>query len=131
MDKTLNYLNQKFWKGSKQEVSMRKAFVAAVLAGVVIVIAGISFAASTYDPAIHDRIADQQKPIDQGIASGALTRSDADILQDNLNWIKGEEARLKRDGRLTKHERDRLHKMLDRNSNMINKKKHNPARRLY
>ena len=110
---------------------MRKAFVAAVLAGVVIVIAGISFAASTYDPAIHDRIADQQKRIDQGIASGALTRSEADILQDNLNWIKGEEARLKRDGRLTKHERDRLHKMLDRNSNMINKKKHNPARRLY
>lgn len=110
---------------------MKKAFVAAVLAGVVIVMTGISFAASTHDPAIHDRVAEQQRRIDQGIASGSLTRSEADILQDNLNWIKSEEARMKRDGRLTKHERERLHKMLDRNSNMIEKKKHNPARRLY
>lgn len=78
-----------------------------------------------------DRIADQQRRIDQGIASNSLTRQEADIVQDNLNWIKAEFAKLKADRRLTRVEQRKLDSMLDKNSRMIAKKKHNPIIRVY
>jgi predicted metal-dependent hydrolase len=78
------------------------------------------------DFSFQDRLDGQQKRIDQGIASGALTRSEADIVQDNLNWIKADYARMTKDLRLTIWEMERLDSMLDRNSNMIFNKKHNP-----
>jgi hypothetical protein len=80
---------------------------------------------------ISERIADQQKRIDSRIASGVLTREEADIVQDNLNWIRAELRRLRSDGLLTEREQQRLDEMLDRNSMMIYNKKHNPVRRLY
>ncbi|NTU43662.1 MAG: hypothetical protein HGA78_11580, partial [Nitrospirales bacterium] len=78
-----------------------------------------------------DRIATQQQRINQGIASGSLTRGEADTLQDNLNWIKFEYIRMKADGRLSPGEQDKLDKMIDRNSLMIENKKHNPISRVY
>jgi hypothetical protein len=114
-----------------KEVYMKKILAIGLMTGIILVmIAGSVFAGNTYDPVINDRIAEQQKRIDEGIASGQLNRAEADILQDNLNWIKAEETRLKADGKLTPKERARLNKMLDRNSNMIYKKKHNPIRQL-
>ena len=113
-----------------KEEHMKKKLTIGLITGIIIMIAGSVLAGNTYDPVINDRIAEQQKRIDEGIASGQLTRAEADILQDNLNWIKAEETRLKADGKLTPKERARLNKMLDRNSNMIYKKKHNPIRRL-
>lgn len=114
-----------------KEVYMKKILAIGLMTGIILVmVAGSVFAGNTYDPVISDRIAEQQKRIDEGIASGQLTRAEADILQDNLNWIKAEETRLKADGKLTPKEGARLNKMLDRNSNMIYKKKHNPIRRL-
>lgn len=111
---------------------MKKSIFSAVIVLVMLVmITGGTFAGTTYDPKIQDRIAEQQKRVDDGISSQVLTRAEADTLQDNLNWIKSEEAWLKKDGLLTKRERIRLHKMLDLNSTMIFKKKHNPVRRLY
>ncbi len=82
-------------------------------------------------PAIRERIANQQRRIDDGIASGRLSRSEADIVQDNLNWIKGKFARTKADGSLSPREIDRLNHMLDRNGEMIFKEKHNEAERIY
>ena len=110
-----------------------KRILTALVAGVILMIMSGSnvSAQNTYDPKIQDRTAEQQRRIDQGISSGQLTRHEIHILQDNLNWIKNEEARLKADGVLTYRERLRLHRMLDRNSDMIFKKKHNPIRRLY
>ncbi len=114
-----------------KEVYMKKILAIGLMTGIILVmVVGSVFAENTYDPVINDRIAEQQKRIDEGIASGQLTRAEADILQDNLNWIKAEETRLKADGKLTPKERARLNKMLDRNSNMIYKKRHNPIRRL-
>lgn len=116
---------------------MKKVFVMAFLVGVIAVMTGVAFAGNTHDPEIQGRIAEQQKRIDEGIAAGQLTRGEADILQDNLNWIKTEEARLKADGKLTPKERQRLSKMLDRNSDMIYMRVHrpdmkrSPVRRLY
>lgn len=111
---------------------MRRVFTLIFLIGVSIILIAV-FSASggdTSDPGIQKRIEEQQKRIDEGISSGQLTRHEADILQDNLNWIKDKEARLKADGKLTPKERVRLHKALDHNSAMIFKKKHNPIKRL-
>jgi len=96
---------------------------------VVLVLLGlisVAFAAG-----IRERIGDQQKRIDQGIASGELTRQEAETLQDNLSWIKYEFARLTDDGKLTPGERSRIDCLLDRNNNMIVNKKHNPITVFY
>jgi hypothetical protein len=82
-------------------------------------------------PSLHERIENQQTRIDQGIVSGALTRSEANTVQDNLNWIKADYSRMTKDGRLTPGEVERLTRMLDQNSNMIYNKKNNPVIRLY
>jgi hypothetical protein len=78
-----------------------------------------------------DRIEKQQSRINQGIKSGELTRKEAAMLQDNLNWIKNKYTRMKSDNVLTKPERERLDSMFDQNNEMIKNKKHNPAKRLY
>jgi uncharacterized tellurite resistance protein B-like protein len=77
-----------------------------------------------------ERIRSQQERINQGIRSGELTRSEADILQDNLDRIKARYSRMKADGKLTAEERERMDRMLDRNSRMIRDKKNNPVKRL-
>jgi len=110
---------------------MKKALTILLIGIWSLSIVGCVYAGNTRDPGIRERITEQQARIDEGIASGQLTRHEANILQDNLNWIKTEEARLKADGRLTPEERARLHRMLDKNSAMIYKKKHNPIVRLY
>ncbi len=74
---------------------------------------------------IADRIRNQQARINQGIGSRSLTRREADILIDNLNRIRDDFERFKRDGRLTYREADRLDRILDRNSEMIFAKNHN------
>ena len=78
----------------------------------------------------QERIRDQRERIEQGIRSGELTRSEADILLDNLDRLRDRFSRMKADGRLTVEEQQRLDQMLDRNNQMIYNKKHNPVRRL-
>ena len=87
--------------------------------------------AKVYGEDFQDRIQNQQRRIDQGIASGTLTRQEADLVQDNLNWIKTKYASMKADGRMSRKEIQKLEMMLDQNSNMIQNKKSNPVRRLY
>jgi hypothetical protein len=79
----------------------------------------------------QERIDTQQKRINYNIESGELTRKEAGMLQDNLNWIRDKYSRMKADGILTQNEQERLDKMLDQNSEMIKNKTHNPARQLY
>jgi hypothetical protein len=110
---------------------MKKVCVFILAASLIVILsAGSILAGNTYDPKIQERITKQQHRIDTGIASGSLTSREAEILQDNLNWVKSEETRLKADGKLNKRERERLHEMLDNNSDMIYKKKHNAIKRL-
>lgn len=80
---------------------------------------------------ISTRIENQQRRIERGISSGDLTRREADVLIDNLNWIKDEHARAKRDGRLSPSEVERLSEHLDQNSRMITDKRKNEIRRVY
>lgn len=95
---------------------------------VMIVIGSVAYAGNTADPGIRERLDNQQKRIDQGIATGDLTRTEAHRLQHGLSRIKVEEARLKADGRLTRGERARLHRELDRESARIYHKRHNSRR---
>jgi hypothetical protein len=96
----------------------------------VIFILGVVFVGSALADVL-DRIGNQQRRIDQGIASGELTRAEADILQDNLNWIKVEYSRMKADRLLTQNEIIRLDQMLDRTDAMIRNRKNNPIQRVY
>ena len=90
---------------------------------------------SPYQPpqvmSTQEKINDQQQRIDQGISTGELTLKEAEIVQGNLNWIKGEYAKMKVDKSLTDRELMQIGEMLEQNSNMIYNKKHNPVQRLY
>ena len=101
----------------------RYLVIVALLTLAVCIVAGVAYAD------FQDRIHNQRERIEQGIRSGELTRGEADILLDNLNWMRDRFQRMKADGRLTVEEEARLYRMLDENSEMIYNKKHN-ARRL-
>lgn len=82
-------------------------------------------------PQVHQRIANQQKRINEGIKSGKLTQNESKTLLDNLNYIQQEEKRLTAAGKFTEADKERLNKILDQNSEMIEDLKSNPAKKLY
>ena len=82
------------------------------------------------DSHLQGRFESQQERIDRGVTSGALTKDETKIVQDNLAKIKAEEARLKKEGKLTTEEKNRLDKMLDQNNDMIQDKTKNPVKRM-
>ena len=82
-------------------------------------------------PQIQQRIANQQKRINEGIKSKALTQDGSKTLLDNLNYVQQEEKRLTAAGKFTEADKERLNKMLDQNSDMIEDLKSNPAKKLY
>jgi len=91
-------------------------------------LAGVAMAQKTIDEMIYN----QQHRIDQGIASGALTRSEADTLMGNLNYIRDSYNKARADGMYTSREEKRLRNMLNENSKQIYNRKHNmKVRRLY
>jgi hypothetical protein len=77
---------------------------------------------------IPERFARQQSRINQGIKSKDLTKEEAKVLQDNLNHVKNEDERLRAAGKLSDAEKNRLHILLDQNSEMIRNKKDNPVK---
>ena len=108
-----------------------KKFTAISVLVILLVVSGVALVYGASPAKIADRIENQQQRIDQGVASGKLTRGEADVLQDNLNWIKAAFFRMKADGRLNPGEISKLEAMLDRNSQMISNKKQNPITRVY
>jgi len=79
---------------------------------------------SVYWGNFEERMENQQKRIKEGIRSGSLTRHEANAVQDNLDWIRSTYYRMKKDGRLSFRERRKLDEMLDQNSQLIFKEKH-------
>lgn len=77
---------------------------------------------------IPERFTIQQGKINEGVKSKELTQEEAKVLQDNLNYVKNEEARLRAAGKLSDAEKNRLHILLDQTSDMIRDKKHNPVK---
>ena len=105
---------------------MKKITTIVVTGSVALMLAGAPvFAASTDDPRIQQREANQEKRIDQGIASGQLTPKEAGRLEARQAKIKQDETRMKADGKLTKRERAKLAREQNKPSRRIFNKKHN------
>ncbi|MEY4882596.1 MAG: hypothetical protein RIS34_450 [Pseudomonadota bacterium] len=102
-----------------------------LVAAVALALSGAAFAQTTpvpqnsmATPGIDARQANQDKRIDQGIASGSLTKAETARLEaEQARNIKAED-RMKADGKLTKKERARLHHRENRSSEDIFKQKH-------
>jgi len=76
-------------------------------------------------PEIQHRFKNQQKRIDAGVKSGTLTKQEAAVLQENLSKAKAKYETLSKDGRFTQAEEEKMHELLDKDSQIIDKKKHN------
>jgi hypothetical protein len=100
------------------------------VAGAVLALASMfSFAQaagaeSAATPGIDKRQANQEKRIDQGVASGELTKREARRLEKQQAHINKAEGRAKADGVVTKAERARLHHEQDKASGNILRQKH-------
>ena len=73
---------------------------------------------------IDQRQANQQKRIDQGVASGALTPKETAKLEKRETKIAADKAVAKSDGTVTKTERRKLKREENRASKAIYKQKH-------
>ena len=92
------------------------------LCGAVLAQTGVPGPAAT--PRVDQRQANQEKRIDQGIASGALNKREAARLQARQNKLAADEAAAKADGVVTRKERVRLNHEADRSNRAIVRQKH-------
>ena len=76
-------------------------------------------------PELRHRFENQEKRIADGIKSGSITTREAAMLQGNLNKAKAKYADFTRDGKFTPAEEEKMHKLLDKDSEIIERKKHN------
>jgi hypothetical protein len=70
-------------------------------------------------PGIHRRIHNQQRRIRRGVISGRLSRRETRIVRSGLHRVRRALRRARADGFVTRPERIRIHRMLDRNSHRI------------
>jgi len=101
-----------------------KTITAAVAAAVALAIATPAMA----DTIIDHRQANQQRRIDQGIRSGALTAQEAARLERGQARIERMESRALADGKMTPRERRRIMHALDVQSRHIYHEKHDRQR---
>ncbi len=104
---------------------MKKQFGAVLLIGTIILLGANAVFAGTNDPGIQQREQNQEKRIDQGVASGQLTPREAGRLETKEARIQQNEARMKADGNLTVRERRKLNRQQNQASRAIYRKKHN------
>ena len=79
----------------------------------------------TATPKIDQRQVEQQKRIDQGVASGALTAKETAGLQKRETKIQADKVAVKADGKVTKAERRKLQREQNRASAAIKRQKNN------
>jgi len=99
-----------------------KAIMCAV-AALMLGMTGMAFAQAD-TPVVDQRQANQEKRIDQGIASGQLNEHEANRLNKQQGHINRMEDRAKADGTVTKGERARIDNAQDRASRHIAREKH-------
>jgi septal ring factor EnvC (AmiA/AmiB activator) len=100
---------------------MLKKFAAAAL---MLSLAVPAFAQSTQTPVLDRKEANMQRRIEQGEASGQLTKKEAARLEKREAKLEKAEARAKADGKVTPEERKRLNKKADSLSKDIYREKH-------
>jgi hypothetical protein len=86
-------------------------------------------ASSSATPRIDQRQANQERRIDQGVASGQLTRPEARRLERQQGAIDRAENRARADGTVTAQERARLTHMQNHTSAHIARQRHDAQRR--
>jgi uncharacterized protein HemX len=97
------------------------------IAALSIALAGSVFAQTTTQatmPRVDKREANQQKRIDQGVASGQLTQKEATRMENGQARVNQAEANAKADGKVTRKERKHIEKMQDKQSRKIKHNKH-------
>lgn len=108
-----------------------------VLASLFLSLGGVVFAQTT--PAVKDplatpkldmREANQEKRIDQGLASGQLTPREERRLEARETHLNNVEAKAKADGVVTGKERKHLNAMANSDSKAIHRQKHDRQRDL-
>ena len=97
----------------------------AVAGAVLLTLGGAALAAAeTKTPVVDKRQANQQRRIDQGVASGQLTDKEAARLQKGQEHVQQLESKAKADGEVTAKERRRLKQAQDVQSRRIYRQKH-------
>ena len=89
----------------------------------VVLLTGIAYAEAE-TPVIDQRQANQEKRIDQGIASGQLNQRETNRLEREQNRINRMEDRAKSDGVVTNKERAKIGAAQNRASRHIAREKH-------
>jgi polyhydroxyalkanoate synthesis regulator phasin len=100
-----------------------------LIAAAMLTLAGAAASAQTAAPGtntprIDQRQANQEKRIDQGVASGELTRREARRLERQQTAINKAEAKAKADGSMSAQERRRLTSAQNHASRSIARQKH-------
>jgi hypothetical protein len=100
-----------------------------LITALVLAASGAAFAqAPAADPAatpgVDKRMANQQKRIDQGVASGQLNAKETNRLQKREAKLAADTTAAKADGTVTAAERRKLHREANRDSKAIYKQKH-------
>jgi 2-methylaconitate cis-trans-isomerase PrpF len=98
-------------------------------ATLAIATAGAFAQPATATPRVDQREANQQARINQGVASGELTRHETKKLEKEQAKIHRTEAKAKADGVVTPQERERLNKMQNKASQDIKNQKHDAQTR--
>lgn len=97
------------------------------VAGVVATLGAAAFA-QTATPRVDQRQLNQERRIEQGVDSGALTAREANRLEAGQDRVERVEDRAKADGVVTRRERVRLHQAQDVQSGRIARQKHDRQR---
>lgn len=101
-----------------------------LIASIVLALGGATLAQATVlkdplaTPRIDQREVNQQKRIDQGVASGQLNAKETRRLDKREAKIAADEAKAKSDGKVTKAERRHLRREENRASKAIYRQKH-------
>jgi hypothetical protein len=80
-------------------------------------------------PRIDQRQANQERRIDQGVASGQLTEREAARLEKGEAHVQQMEDKALADGAITRRERARIERAQDRQSRRIARQKHDRQRK--
>lgn len=93
------------------------------LAALSLVLPTLAFA-QAYTPGVDQRQANQERRIEQGVASGSLTPREANRLERGQQHVQNMENRAKADGVVTPGERARMQHAQDVQSRRIYAQKH-------
>jgi hypothetical protein len=99
--------------------------IAAALISTLLATLSLAAQAQTNTPRVDQRQANQERRIDQGVAAGSLSASEAARLERQQDRVDHMENRAKSDGQVTRRERAKLHAAQDHSSRTIARKKHN------